>query len=493
MNRTHLRTSYIAGVAGALLLFFIGWEFNIPLAAWVAFPLLVFCFRSLKRWYASFPLIVLMILVRFFSIHGGWDMELWLEGIFSVVVLVPLLAGLFLDRFYSGRLNSFLATLVFPCVYTILDYFLTYANLGMTFSLAYNQCTFLEFIQITSVFGSWFAGFVVAWFAPVAVLFVRNITRLKDEWKPLVAYFSILAFILSFGSFRLALSRPQSQTVRIASVTAEHRQDYWTITDRKTPRDEAASNKPEMEATREELFDQSQKAADYGAKIIFWSEGNAPMYEDDFPTFMERAQKFAKDNRVYLIPSCVVLRYEKDKNDNLAVIINPNGQIEYKYEKTISWYPTDSDGRIPVIQTPYGKLATAICFDMDYPYLIAQASDADILLAPGYDTRKIANFHTRVAFLRGVENGFSVVRQANEAASISADFMGNTLTYQNYYFTQDRVMMSDVPTKGSWTIYGFTGEVFLWLVFAGFILLNAWYAIVSAKSRRKADNGGSRA
>lgn len=128
-----------------------------------------------------------------------------------------------------------------------------------------------------------------------------------------------------------------------------------------------------------------------------------------------------------------------------------------------------------MIQTPYGKLSTAICFDMDYPGLISQAKDADIMLVPGYDTRKIANFHTRVSFLRAVENGFSIVRQANAAASISADYMGNTITYQNYFFTSDRVMISDVPTKGVWTFYGFTGEIFLWFVFFGFILLNVCY------------------
>ncbi|MGE5677495.1 MAG: hypothetical protein ACM3ZR_05495 [Pseudomonadota bacterium] len=112
---------------------------------------------------------------------------------------------------------------------------------------------------------------------------------------------------------------------------------------------------------------------------------------------------------------------------------------------------------------------------MDYPNLISQARSADIMLVPGYDTRKIADFHTRVSFLRGIENGFSVVRQANEGASISADYMGNTLTYQNYFNTEDRVMISDVPTKGVWTLYGFTGEVFLWLVFAGFVIINLWY------------------
>ena len=84
------------------------------------------------------------------------------------------------------------------------------------------------------------------------------------------------------------------------------------------------------------------------------------------------------------------------------------------------------------------------------------------MLIPAFDTKKIDDFHTRVAPLRGIENGYSTVRQSNEGSSISADYLGNTLTYQNYYRTEDRVMISDVPVRGKTTLYGLTGEIFLW-------------------------------
>lgn len=474
MGNKQLRISYLAGIIGSVLLFFIGWEYNIPLMGWIAFPLLIFSFREAPKWKNTLPLIPLMMVIKLICIHGGWDINLWMEIGFSVVVSIPIIASLYIDRVYYKYLNPFLATLVFPCSYIILDYFLTYVNLGMTFSLAYSQSTFLELIQIASVFGSWFIGFVTAWFAPVAVLFVANINKLKTVWKPLVTYFTILSAIMLFGSFRLVFNRPQSQTVRIASITSEHKQDFWTITDNGTPRGEAEKIKAEMTQTQEELFALSKKAADYGAKVIFWSEGNYPMYEDDYNSFLERAKTFAKENQVYFMPSLVVLLYGRDKNDNLAVMINPKGEVEYRYEKTISWYPSDSDGKLPLIDTPYGKLSTAICFDMDYPALISQAKNADIMLVPGFDTKKIADYHTRAAFLRGVENGFSVIRQANKGASISADYMGNTIAYQKFFNTDNRLMITDAPTKGEWTFYGFTGEIFLWIVFAGFIFLNVW-------------------
>lgn len=475
MKSSKLGSSYLIGIVGSLLLFFVGWEFNIPLMAWVSFPLLVFSFRSIPKWQYTVPLIPLIAIVKFTVIHGGWSLGLLMEIAFSVIVSIPLIASLYLDRAYCKHLNPLLATLIFPCTYTILDYLLIYANIGTTFSLADSQSTFLGFIQIVSIFGSWFAGFIVAWFAPVAVLFLTNLTRLKSVWRPLVTYFTILSVIMLFGGSRLVLNRPQSQTVRVASITAPFDQDYWSITDKGTPRDDAEKIKPQMAKIQDELFTMSKKAVDYGAKVIFWSEGNYPVYEDDYSAFLDKAKSFARENNVYFMPSCVEFLYGQSRHNNLANIINPRGELEYRYEKTISWYPSNSDGKIPVINTPYGKISAAICFDMDFPSLISQAKDADIMLVPGYDTKKIADYHTRVSFLRGIENGFSVVRQANEGASISADYMGNTLAYQNYYNTDSRIMISDVPAKGEWTFYGFTGEIFLWLVLAGFVCLNVWY------------------
>jgi apolipoprotein N-acyltransferase len=476
---------YLPGLLGAALLFFMGWQYNTPAATWLAFPILIYVYRRADKWYQTLPVTLLIAVSRFLAINGGWDISLPLMAAFAALVSVPLLAALYLDRRYSRTLKPLMATLVFPCVYIVLDYALTFANLGMTFSLAYTQSTFLALVQSASLFGSWYVGFIVAWFAPIAVLAAKNIGSLKAAGRPLVVYAVLLALTLSYGSLRLAFDRPSSQTVRVASVTVPQDKDYWSITDAGTPKGEAAQNKPAMQAIETQLFEYSRQAADYGAKIIFWSEGNCPLYEDDYDAFIAKAQAFAKSHNVYFMPAVVEFLYGQTKNNNLAIMIDPDGKIEYRYEKTISWYPSSSDGVVHTIGTPYGKVSTTICFDMDYPSLISQAKNADIMLVPAFDTRKIDDYHTRVAFMRGIEFGFSAVRQANKGSSISADYLGNTLTYQNYFRTDDRIMISDVPTKGGWTLYGATGEVFLWLVCAGFVWVNIDF------SRRRRTDGHS--
>ena len=484
VNKNSLLKPWLFGLAGAILTLFIGWEFNSPLAPWLAFPLLIVSFRGTGKWYATLPVVLVLSIVRFFVIHGGWDgMAAVLELTFALATIVPLVAALYLDRAFAGRLSPLLGTLLFPSVYIALDWVLIYTNLGMTFSLSYTQATFLALSQSAALFGSWFTGFLVAWTAPVLALAYAKRRELAATWKPLVFYASILALVLGYGSFRLSVNRPASPTVRVASISVAHAEDYWNITDKGTPREEAAARTSSMAAEQDQLFARSKAAVDYGARIIFWSEGNCPLYEDDYPAYLEKAGAFARQHQVWFMPAMVVLHYGQTWNDNLAVLFKPDGTRAWRYEKTISWYPSQSDGKVPLVDTPYGRLASVICFDMDYPNLIRQARNADIMLVPAFDTLKIDDYHTRVAFLRGIENGFSVVRQASKGTSIAADWRGSTIAYQRYATTEERTMISDVPTKGVWTLYGATGEIFLWLVWAGLAALIVLVVLASRRAR----------
>ncbi|MBN1834524.1 MAG: hypothetical protein JW820_01675, partial [Spirochaetales bacterium] len=128
------------------------------------------------------------------------------------------------------------------------------------------------------------------------------------------------------------------------------------------------------------------------------------------------------------------------------------------------WLPVEADGIIRSVDSPYGTLAAAICFDLDFPNFVRQAARAgtDIMLVPGYDSQRIRPFHTEPALLRGVEGGFSVVRQASEGTSMAADWRGTILARQDYFGTADALMLADVPMKGTRTLYARLGDWFAW-------------------------------
>jgi apolipoprotein N-acyltransferase len=200
---------------------------------------------------------------------------------------------------------------------------------------------------------------------------------------------------------------------------------------------------------------------------------------------MARAANFAGTNGIYFAPAVVVLRYGRTISDNKIVMFAPDGSLAYTYVKTMSWYPTGSDGVLKTVDTPYGRIGSAICFDMDFPSFIHRlgALKADIVLVPAFDRERIRPYHTEVGLMRGLENGFSVIRQTNDGTSLAIDGSGRVLARQEFFETKDRLMIVDVPTGRLPTLYAVLGE---WFAYAGMALALALviWGIVRARAKR---------
>jgi apolipoprotein N-acyltransferase len=234
-----------------------------------------------------------------------------------------------------------------------------------------------------------------------------------------------------------------------------------------------ARYREETREIEERLFRQSARAVRAGARIVFWAEGNGVVAQHDRERFISRSGDFAKTNGVYFAPAILELRYGSTLNYNEVLLFTPEGELAFTYQKTKSWLPVDSDGRIKSVETPYGTLSAAICFDLDFPGFMRQAARAgtDIMLVPGYDSERIRPFHTEPALIRGIEGGYSVVRQVNEGTSMAADFTATVLARQDYFMTRDPLMLTDVPVRGTTTVYGLLGDWFAWTAIALFGLL----------------------
>jgi apolipoprotein N-acyltransferase len=454
-------------VLGAVLYAFVGWRWSMPLAAWLAPLFLIRFFRNQDKWYKALVALPLIALAGFANKTGAWDLDLITEIALCLLLPVPLGIALYADRFLARRNKGLLGALAFPAFYTALDYaFALNPQLGVITSIANTQFGLLPLAQLASVTGIWGVTFMVSWFASTVNTLWDNGFQLSRAVRPVAAFVACLGLVLMLSEIRLALWRPEAPTVRVASITVAHVRDYWSdIIDLGTPRDKAHQYEQELADLNEQLFATSAQAAQSGAKIIFWSEGDGVLYEEQEAGFMQRAQAFAQAHQVYFAPALLVLHYGQTSSDNKIVMIDPAGKVSYSYTKTISWYATDSDGIIDVVDTPYGRLASAICFDMDSPGFIRQAAqkNVDIMIVPAFDSQGIRPYHTYVGLFRGIEDGFSTVRQVNAGTSMAVDYEGNMLAYQDFFRTPERVMFSDVPTRGVRTLYGLLGDWFAYL------------------------------
>jgi apolipoprotein N-acyltransferase len=460
-------------VIGTAFYALVGWRWSAPAAAWIALVFLVRFFRNQEKWYS--PLLSLPLLYAAFAANmiGAWDLPLSAQVLLPAVVPLPLIAVLYLDRALAPRLSGVFSTLVFPAAYVTMDYALGFTPLGTLFSTASTQFRFSTITQLVSITGIWGVSFLIAWFAAVINTAWEKRFDLSAVRRPVALFAAVALLVIGFGTVRIAIAPANSQTVRVGGITIEHPRDYWSLLDIGTPKEEVDRYREEVRGIEDTLFTASARAAAAGARIVFWAEGDGVVPQEELPRFMTRAGAFAREHGVYFAPAILELRYGSSLNHNEVLMFSPDGRLTFSYQKTKSWLPVQADGVIRTIDTPYGTVAAAICFDLDFPGFLVQAARAgtDIMLVPGYDSERIRPFHSEPALLRGVEGGYSVVRQANAGTSLASDPWGTVLARQDYFTTEDRLMLADVPTEGARTVYGYLGDWFAWASTAGFTLL----------------------
>ena len=258
-----------SGFVGAILIFFVGWHWHVGIAVWVSAILLVRSFRMTRKWYGTLPVLGATILFRYLSITGGWDMPFYMEFVFSLLVLLPLWAALYTDRWYARSGRRLGALLMFPLVYTAGDFLLGFSPLGTVFSPAVGQFSYEALAQTASLTGLWGLTFLIGLTATTANAIWENGFDLRKTVRPVAVLAVVFALLLAYGYGKTLLTRPSDGTVRVAGVTETHLRDYWSITDNGTPRESKAEYAPELMAMQDRLFAQSQLAANTGPRSSF--------------------------------------------------------------------------------------------------------------------------------------------------------------------------------------------------------------------------------
>jgi apolipoprotein N-acyltransferase len=491
------RWSYLWLLLGALLFIFGTMRWTVPFAVWLS-PIFILRFiRVQKPLWGLIAALIVFIIGSTIALYGV------MPGMMPLVVtiIMALIAGIFImlpfvaDRLISPRCRGLVSTLVYPLAQVTLAYCYELARGGSFGLLSYTQYGDLPLIQIVSVTGIWGIGFLITWLATV----VNFIWEQEWAWfkirKVVGVYAGILAVVLLFGGARLALFPPEEKTVRVASITTPGIKDQFMNLLK-------SHEIPPLKDTVSTLDTLTLQAARFGAKIVFWQEDAAIVTKDDEAAFVDHGRELARTEKIYLMLGMTVIlgppekeHQEKKVAVNKIVLINPAGEVAWEYLKhhlvlgIETPYYVAGRGEIPTLETPYGKIAAVICYDLDFPLFINQLkSEIDILLVPSFDWKEITPEHTHMGTFRALEHGFSLIRCTGEGLSIAVDPYGRTVAALTYFNTDDHVMISDVPMKGVTTIYSRIGDLFAWLCCAGFVVIVAWALLrrKAVSTRRKA-------
>jgi apolipoprotein N-acyltransferase len=484
-NRQKDKLSYLWLALSFVFMIFSDGRWAFALAPWLALPLLLRFVRYQKPVAGYFITVAVMTISSSIAWYGILPLP--------VHILMSLISGLFAalpylaDRIMARRVSGFLSTLIFPAAVTVMQFVSSFRpDLGTYGSLAYTQYGNLPLMQFASITGIWGIVFLISWFASTINYCWENGFAFERFKKAAVTYLCVLLAVFIYGGARLLLIKPAASSVRVAAVTTPS-----DIKARLTGYGLYGKSPFNLQESLALLESQTVKAAREGAKIIAWQEYGDLISNANIDVFLKQGQKIAADKKIYLLIDVGILDInKKEKGENATILIDPMGEIKWKYFKSYlvpaieAPYFKKGDFKVPALDTPYGKIASVICFEYDHHrYIRSAGRGIGLFLVPALDFKELTPVHSRMALFRGIEHGFSVLKPTGEGLSIAADYCGRIIAERNYFTSKDRIMLADMSLKPVFTIYSVIGDVFAWLCVIGLIIL-----IVVAVARRERTN-----
>lgn len=486
-----------------LIIFFISLS-EIGFLQLISLCIVLYYFRLHKWWVAISVMFPLTIVTTLISQHGFIPYPAPVFVSISIILSVIYLFPFLLDRVLYKKLPVLLQVLLLPALANIFNLYLSKGPTGSMGYIANNLVDIKWLMQLTSVIGIFGIGFLMYLFASLTVhlIFLYKSGKFNDQL--VYMFVAVLMILVIFGLYRISQSEnylKDASQVRVASIcneqtpfiealysgfTAEHKHIdremspsdpiYQTVQIALMDFKDNAYEKRYEELTIvineqfENLMIQAQKAADKGAKIIVVSEAEIITIKDNEKHFIKAVQRFAAENQVYfflgigsLIPH--VTFPESPVVENKIIVIDDRGNIRDIYFKNVPVKGIDSsvpgNGKMRIIETAFGRLSYAICYDTDFPDLMRQVGklNADLLLVPAGDWKDISPYHTKTTNIRSIENGFAQLRSVSGGLSSAVDSYGNYLATDDFFDDFNHLMITDIPIKAKATFYTKFGDL----------------------------------
>ncbi|MBN1827535.1 MAG: hypothetical protein JW884_00090 [Deltaproteobacteria bacterium] len=493
----HEKTSvsaYIWLIAAVVILFFAGGDRPLEIAVWLSPFLLLRFFREVKPWIALLFALPCVSAVTLLADRGMSPLPLSIFISVTVINSAIALIPYFLDGLLSRASPSAVRTLLFPSAAVAAEAFLASQFSGGTWGNPAYGINNLTLLQLVSVTGIWGLLFLIYWTASVGNEIWEHRHHLGFIRKMVTTYFIVIMVIYGFGQWRLYHEKPAAQMVRVSGITpgAEHRAEMMSIfgkifSSKRTGVFDSESIRIPIQNSYRKLLAESVKMADSGVEMVVWPEGATFLFESDEEAFIQKAAQSAQEHNFYLGLGIIILQDSCQKlvaenqpfAQNKLILIAPDGRIAWEYSKSnlapgYEYAMTiRGDGVLKALQTANWKVTGAICYDMDFPSYIRQAGKmkADLLLAPSNDWPEIKHTHAKMARLRAIENGASLLRPASSGLSIAADPCGNIVSYVDDLRSDGAPLVAVLPVGSVRTLYTLIGDCWKWVCVFGVVFL----------------------
>jgi apolipoprotein N-acyltransferase len=440
-------------LSGVLLYLSLGLNDMWFLAGFALIPLLWLAYTNVSTWQLTIAAVSAWLAgqIYAFQCYGSVSPLLILSGLLPLTVLFPL--ALIFARLAQRRASAFAMLLAFPACWTALEYLYgLVAPNGSYGSLAYSQMSAPFLIQSASLLGMYSITFLICLFANTVAMALH--TSLRSS--PLLALgISICALDVAFGFIRL--SRPQSTAVTVGAFVDES----VMLTAYRNDTLDSAVNVSAAYASA------IRQATAHGVQFAVTPEGGIVTQQQWRAAILAPLAAVAQQTGVQIIAGV----YERAPPADLAFALQADSAPRsYAKRHLVPFLETEltpgrSSGWLG------GGRAMEICKDMDYPRTILSDAKYDIRLmgVPAGDFGKDAWLHARMAIMRGVENGFAIVRAANEGLLTVSDAEGRLIAQKSAASSGMTVLIAAVPLGPGAPLYTRIGDTFALFVTALFL------------------------
>jgi apolipoprotein N-acyltransferase len=464
-------------IVGCIFLFLSQMRWGIGPLAWIA-PVPLLRYLRLTSGFKTRLLFCLALFATYIltivKILSGGPLPVMAAPQFAAVpALAMILACLAWDT-VRRRTRSTWVTLVFPAMSVITQWAqYRFTPLGSWGAPVYTQLHDLALLQLASLTGIAGIGFLMGWVAAL-IEEVWSGGRLRPyKWQASALVLSLLA-TYGFGVARLA-QKSDGPQVRVAAVATDSRMYF-----------------PPGAGDDQTLWRRTENAARMGARLVVWNEAATVVSPEREAAFIAQGRNLARKRRIHLVLAyALTITLKPPPFANKYVWLGPDGGVRQQYLKhnPVPGEPCRRGTRPPRgIKSQWGLWAGAICYDYDFPHMGLKHARLGVGLValPSSDWRGIDPYHTRMAALRAIEGGFSLIRSTRAGLSAAFDSRGRTRAIMDYFEPGDRIMIAAVPARHVPTVYASIGDLFTYLCLAG-LLIGVISLAISARRKRPQD------
>ncbi|MET7334529.1 nitrilase-related carbon-nitrogen hydrolase [Nonomuraea sp. NPDC005650] len=359
------------------------------------------------------------------------------------------------------------AAAVVPAAWVVTEYAVSLAlPHGAWWSLAYTQADVLPVLQTASATGVWGMTFLLMAVPSAIAAVLRPAARSaggeasgarprSDGVRVAAVFGAVVLLALGYGGWRLRTA-PAPRGEKVALVSTDH------------PNDVTELDSPQGRDLVTRYASHIEQLASNGARVVVLPEKTFLADDDSLPALTRPLTRIARTYRVDVVAGLV--RSRGDVLYNVALDFPAGGgePVEYTKHHLIPGLEGDLRPGKDLVFAPDTRWGLIICKDLDYPDLVRsyRAAGATALYAPAWDFGDDGWLHSRIAVVRGVENGLPIARVPRAGQVTVSDPNGRIVAEAATTDAEFVTVTSALPAPAGVTLYTRLGDWFAWLCIA---------------------------